>query len=270
MSKNTRSCNRSIIVGGAYPFSAYMFAVLSAGYIAFSQGNNPALFCFAILVFLGGFQAIYGFLNITKINDIELTSDLLFEDTVGNISFVSKQMLFGTCVIGKTMFANFNGDTAKFKFIPEKRGYFTFDFFSYCTSFPLGIFRCGVRFKKKSIVEVFPKPVEHIKNHNQGGGETEIGVSQYSPGDSPKRILWKKFASNNKLLVKTEENVKSGKLVFSMNLPLEHEKKLQQLCYLCLDAEKRGVPYRLLTNSDSGESVGKEHLLLCLRMLNKA
>lgn len=103
------------------------------------------------------------------------------------------------------------------------------------TSFPFGIIRKSLRFEGSSGCIIRPAPVEvplaldprgqgtlthSLESWRQpGAGDEFFGVREYSPGDAPKTIAWKRSASANKLLVTQTAGAAPGRVWIVLHVP---------------------------------------------------
>ncbi len=103
------------------------------------------------------------------------------------------------------------------------------------TSFPFGIIRKSLRFDGSSGCIIRPAPVNvpisldprgqgtlthSLESWRQpGAGDEFFGVREYSPGDAPKTIAWKRSASANKLLVTQTAGAAPGRVWVVLHVP---------------------------------------------------
>lgn len=103
------------------------------------------------------------------------------------------------------------------------------------TSFPFGIIRKSLRFEGTSGCIIRPAPVEvpitldprgqgtlthSLESWRQpGAGDEFFGVREYSPGDAPKTIAWKRSASASKLLVTQTAGAAPGRVWIVLHIP---------------------------------------------------
>ena len=99
---------------------------------------------------------------------------------------------------------------------------------------------------------------------------TLFGLATAAPGEPPRRIAWKAFARNDKLMVKQFSAGEQQARVLSWDsLPkLDSEQRLSQLTRWCLEASERDLAIGLeLPNLIVPVGRGQKHLNDCLRAL---
>jgi uncharacterized protein (DUF58 family) len=103
------------------------------------------------------------------------------------------------------------------------------------TSFPFGIIRKSLRFEGSSGCIIRPAPVEvsialdprgqgtlthSLESWRQpGAGDEFFGVREYSPGDAPKTIAWKRSAWASTLLVTQTAGAAPGRVWIVLHVP---------------------------------------------------
>ncbi len=152
------------------------------------------------------------------------------------------------------------------------------------TRFPIGSFRVWSVWRPAIQVLVYPAPEKNAPPLPAGvasgsapvlrgadhGGDFD-GVRAYQRGDSPKHIVWKKFAKSGQLVSREREHLQST------DLWLDHtqtgagpdlERRLERLCAWVLRAEQRGLRYGLrVPGRELALGSGPTHKRQCLEAL---
>ena len=150
--------------------------------------------------------------------------------------------------------------------------------------YPFGLIRAWSWINLECEALVYPQPLEGIadrqggdakegeQSHSLPGVDDFKGIRSYAPGDSLKRVDWKKYAKRGDLLIKEFDRAVSDSCYFSLDdYPTKGlESKLSHLCFDVLTAEKSGMQYGLDLKSfvlDPG--TGAKHQAHCLEALAK-
>lgn len=122
-------------------------------------------------------------------------------------------------------------------FKAAKRGKYEINNLYVETRFPFNFFRCFTFFSTDMNLYVYPSP----KNLNMHKEELvfEAGVNDpddythknFAPGDSPKRINWKKFAQTSKLLSKHHNHISQHPVMLEISSMRDIERQLQSVCF---------------------------------------
>lgn len=151
--------------------------------------------------------------------------------------------------------------------------------------FPLGLFYTWSDFSCTCTVVVYPKPAGNLplpaSIDDQGddligqlsGSDDFVGFRGYRPGDSMRSIDWKAVARGQELLVKrfSGSGTRQIDLDWDATRALGNtETRLSQLCRWVLDAERRGLRYRLrLPDAELPLDNGPQHRHACLLALSR-
>jgi len=152
-----------------------------------------------------------------------------------------------------------------------KRGRFSLEPLGLASTFPLGLWQVERKIELAVSVWVYPKPARPLPSLQAQGGEGDGSeLRGYRLGDPLNRIDWKRYSRTRHLYVKFTPKAASRKEMVLRLSDLEGdlERRLSVLCGWLLEAEKRGLSYRLELPSraiDFGR--GQDHLKRCLRLL---
>ncbi|HIJ85121.1 MAG: hypothetical protein HW380_3490 [Magnetococcales bacterium] len=166
---------------------------------------------------------------------------------------------------------------------PHRRGPMHTGRLTLYSRFPLGLIIAWSHFELAKPIIVYPKPepktmIPPSWDTRQGQGEGAhgpagddfIGLENWQPGDSPRKIHWKASAQHSTLLVKRFEGTTSEKtwLRWEDTGLTEVEARLSRLCRWVLNAEEQGQPYGLiLPNVTIPPGIGDAHRHRCLEAL---
>ncbi len=160
----------------------------------------------------------------------------------------------------------------------KKRGVANLKRITVETYFPFHLFRAFTYFDLNLKTIVYPEkklldPFKIIEIADEKtGNEDDFYLKNFYPGDSLRRIHWKKYAQTGKLLTKQlfaneELPVQLG---FSSEglLPEQKEKELCSICYTLYELHAAGLHYGLALDKTSVEpGHSQQHLNNCLRAL---
>lgn len=166
----------------------------------------------------------------------------------------------------------------------HKRGRLALGQIRVSSCFPLGLFRTWTTYTSSQIGVVYPRPAGRLPlptpSDYQGedqcaplsGTEDFIGFRNYQPGDSIRSIYWKAVARGQDLLIKRFSGGDGGRqldLHWDLTRPLcDTEARLSQLCLWVIEAEQRGLRYRLcLPRLELPLDHGPQHQQACLTAL---
>ncbi len=150
------------------------------------------------------------------------------------------------------------------------------------TRYPFGLIRAWSWIDLECEALIYPQPIEGSPDRMgsdaregeqlqaQPGVEDFKGIRTYAPGDSLKRVDWKKYAKRGDVLIKEFERPVSDSHYFSLDdyAGQALEKKLSHLCFDVVSAAKSGVYYGLDLKSERIEpDSGSGHERACLRAL---
>lgn len=168
--------------------------------------------------------------------------------------------------------------TVSLRTVPAKRGIANMTRLGVNTTFPFGMIRAWTWLPLDCRCHVYPQPVvsdEVLGNEGeQGAVATSSGtpenLKEYKPGDSLKRVHWKKYAANEQLLVKSPEGgARQGAwLRWSDYQALGKELGLSVMCERLLGMLERGEMVGLqLDNVELPPGSGAAHRTKCLQAL---
>lgn len=163
----------------------------------------------------------------------------------------------------------------------ERRGWFRTPRLRVSTIQPLGFARAWSWLYPEVKVLVYPALEEQApplpeaaedgeSNRTRMHGEQPHHLRDYRHGDAPRQIAWKPSARADRLLVREYESSATRDLQLDwFRLPaLAYEARIRRLARWVVDAERRGLRYRLLIPGQSiGPARGPEHRHACLRAL---
>jgi uncharacterized protein (DUF58 family) len=151
------------------------------------------------------------------------------------------------------------------------------------TRFPLGLFRAWAYVEVDACCIVYPKPappglpLPAPRPHREDGlshGDAPddfVGLREYQPGDSPRRVAWKAIARGHVLLTKQFAGGGAGELWLTLEvLPRSQdiEDRLSQLARWVLDAHVQGLAWGLaLPGRRLAIGTGAIHRDRCLEAL---
>lgn len=166
--------------------------------------------------------------------------------------------------------------------LAQARGWLGMGRITISTRFPLGLFRAWSYLESSAQGLVYPRPdgdlelpfhsaqPAYAEGNRLGGTDDFVGLRQYLPGDSSRRIHWKAVAREQDMAVK----------LFSGSAPLEVllrwtdlravevEVRLSQLCRWVLEADRHAYRFGLeLPGTTFEPASGDEHRKSCLRAL---
>ena len=170
--------------------------------------------------------------------------------------------------------------------LAEKRGYLRPGRLQLVSYFPLMLFRAwsSVAFIRQALI--FPKPVacvlpqvqqvlsgeQHAARQHHGHDEL-AHLRNYQTGDPLHLIAWKASAKQVDGLITKSLDAPAEQRIWldyqTMPGP-DHELRLSQLCYWCIELEQRQVYYGLnLPGQTIGPNRGAQHYINCLTALAK-
>jgi len=152
------------------------------------------------------------------------------------------------------------------------------------TRFPLGLFVCWGYFDLNFKALVYPKPLktalnfaQHGSNANQEnsintnniGVDDFLGLDNYQPGDSKRRLDWKAYSRGQGLLVKKFGELGGSQIDLDFSkLQGDVETRLSALCYLVLELTKQNLSFSLkLPQREIAINSGLKHEQACLTAL---
>ncbi len=166
----------------------------------------------------------------------------------------------------------------------KKRGVHILDYVQLSTHYPLGLFRSWTWLKFDKEIVIYPEPKgdlelptsletkgdESIDNSHKGNEDFST-IRHYQSGDSIKQIVWRQSTSTN-VFVKDFSDPLGKQYNLDFNNPilnsLTDEDKLSQLCQWVLEADKKGVSYKLSLPQKTIElNSGSVHKFNCLKEL---
>ncbi|HEX5419282.1 MAG TPA: DUF58 domain-containing protein [Gammaproteobacteria bacterium] len=165
-----------------------------------------------------------------------------------------------------------------------RRGWQRIPRFSVATRHPGNLFRAWTWIHMEARCLVYPAPAvpgrpvpRTASSGDDGAGRREdpgnadfVGLRAAVPGDSPRRIAWKAYASSGQLLLKQFAGADPRPELFDWDSlsGLDPEQRLAQLTRWCLDARAAGQSFGL---SLPGQRIplgsGDRHLHACLEAL---
>jgi uncharacterized protein (DUF58 family) len=167
---------------------------------------------------------------------------------------------------------------------PAQRGPQPWPLLTIESTYPLGVWTAWSRWKPGGELLVLPA-VEHPAPPLppsrptpgsgpalvRGGGEAD-GVRPYRHGDSPRQVLWKKFARSDDLVSRdtAQPQAQAEHWLDFAALPatLDTEARLSRLCAWVLAADRAGLPYGLKLGAQAiAPATGAAHRAACLRLL---
>ncbi len=172
-----------------------------------------------------------------------------------------------------------------FKIKTEKRGRILYPRFECISRYPLGLFRTWSVFRFYQETIVYPKPLPPPREKftpifqeieggegKEGRGTSElIYLDEYGAFDSYKKIYWRLYARDDRLVKKVFVGDGTPVIWFSLNMFREYplEEALGFLCYLIRKAEGSFlIEYGLELDGERVlPSRGEAHMRSCLRCL---
>ncbi len=163
-----------------------------------------------------------------------------------------------------------------------RRGTVSLTRFKMCTEYPLGIVHAWSWLHPDTECIVYPKPENHVsavifydanashQSHSANDNDDFNGFRDYSPGDSPKHIAWKQYATRNILLTKQfgSDSSDSHWLDWKSVSELETESGISRLCQWVLECHKQDLRFGLrLDTLTVPPSRGEQHMHDCLKAL---
>jgi uncharacterized protein (DUF58 family) len=164
-----------------------------------------------------------------------------------------------------------------------QRGYLPMGRCTVSSRFPVGLFRAWAYIDLGMQCVVYPTPAPphalpplRTNDHHTGsdtyghGVEDFVGLRQYTAGDSPRHIAWKRVAHGGELLTKqfAGEGNRQRWLRWEDVPQGETEMRLAVLCRWVLNADAAGLPYGLcLPGCDVPPSATPAHRHACLKAL---
>ena len=173
----------------------------------------------------------------------------------------------------------------KLGFVPVNRGLIDPGRLCVESLYPLGLFRVWTQVDLNIRCLVYPSPQTVLNRRTTSspldgdeglivqileGGEDFTGLSDYRPGDSPKRIAWKQFAREQGLYTKHYGSAQDERLWLDWDAfpGLDTEARLSRLCGLLLSIVPLDVPYGLkLPGLTIAPNTTDSHRLQVLREL---
>lgn len=164
----------------------------------------------------------------------------------------------------------------------RERGRLPLGRYTITTRFPGNLFRAWSWLHMDASCVVYPQPAprgralpsdtggEGMQGGHERGEADFIGLATAAPGEPPRRIAWKAYARNDKLMVKQFSAGEQQARVLSWDsLPyLSTEQRLSQLTRWCLEATEQDLAIGLsLPNTAVAVGRGQKHLNECLRAL---
>lgn len=149
------------------------------------------------------------------------------------------------------------------------------------TRYPLGFVKAWCYLDTPTWSPVYPRPAEVAAPRPDDGGQQDaagiavgaedfVGVRNYRPGDSPRRIDWKALAAERGLHTK-QFGSGGGEPLWLDWAQWSHlgvEARLSRLCRDVLDAHHAGRPYGLrLPDAQIDPALGEAHRRACLTAL---
>jgi len=149
------------------------------------------------------------------------------------------------------------------------------------TYYPLGLLRAWTWIDLNTKAIIYPKPLFHDHTYTNLGEDDNgqlthlIGsddfhdMRNYHPGDSPRHILWRSYARQDKLLVKQFAAYADSHLILDWHqLEGETELRLSHLTGMALNAYKSDKEFGLkLPHIEIDPNTGKAHLDQILKEL---
>ncbi len=156
-----------------------------------------------------------------------------------------------------------------------KRGHFRLEPPRLSSTFPLGLWQVEREMALSASLWIYPRPARPLPPFPAGGLSGEEGggeLRSYRPGDPLSRIDWKHYSRERKLYVKfapKERLPQACEIILRFSETKgDVERRLAVLCGWLLEAEKRGLVYRLqLPGQQTDPGRGQAHLKRCLRQL---
>jgi len=173
----------------------------------------------------------------------------------------------------------------KLGFVPASRGLIDPGRLCVESLYPLGLFRVWTQIDLNIRCLVYPSPQTALNRRTTAspmdggeglivqileGGEDFTGLSDYRPGDSPKRIAWKQFAREQGLYTKHYGSAQDERLWLDWDAfpGLDTEARLSRLCGLLLSIVPLDIPYGLkLPGLTIAPNTTDSHRLQVLREL---
>lgn len=171
----------------------------------------------------------------------------------------------------------------KLAFTPSSRGLIDPGRLRLESFYPLGLFKVWTQIDLNIRCLVYPAPQTALNRRTTSGplgeeglvqafegGEDFAGLSDYRPGDSPKRIAWKQFAREQGLYTKHYGSALDERLWLDWDIfpGLDTEARLSRLCGLLLSIAPTGTPYGLkLPGLTIAPDMTEAHRLHVLREL---
>lgn len=163
----------------------------------------------------------------------------------------------------------------------RRRGWLELPDFRLETRYPMGLFRAWCWFFPRARCLVYPAPAKSPPplprsgrgeqgQAEKGDGEQVHGLRNYREGDPLRRVAWRTSARHDELYTREMETPRDLSCVLDWHLlgGLDHELRISVLAAWVLQADHRGLRYRLeLPGASSGPGAGADHRADCLEML---
>jgi uncharacterized protein (DUF58 family) len=164
----------------------------------------------------------------------------------------------------------------------DRRGLLPLDSFEVSTRYPFGLFRAWTYVHLPGHCVIYPQlaqpgrlPPQHETDiggaqDTRLGDEDFVGLREFHPGDSPRRIAWKAYARTETLAVKQYAGsaVRSHSFEWDALVGLDTEARLSQLARWIEDAHTAGRAFSLnLPNERVPANIGPAHRERCLSAL---
>jgi uncharacterized protein (DUF58 family) len=167
---------------------------------------------------------------------------------------------------------------------PAQRGLLRWPLLTIASDYPLGVWTAWSRWRPHGELLVLPavehpapplppaRPVPGNGLRLARGGDDTDGVRPYRQGDSPRLVLWKKFARSDELVSRDTAQPQAQAELWldfaALPATLDTEARLSRLCAWVLAADRAGLPYGLMLGSQRiAPANGAAHRQRCLRLL---
>ena len=257
-----------------------------------NYGNNLAFFLTFLLAGLGIVAMLHTWRNLAALELIAGTNNPIFAGQTAcfEIHLINERNSERPNIkiqttkrnVATTDLSSNSRDTIKLFQESEKRGILELERINVSTSYPLGLLRAWSYVELDASCLVYPNPAsskppatdseyDRSSNGDKGVGVDDfVAIRAYRPGDTPKQINWKAFASERGLQTKQFGGDRSDRIWLDwQSMPnIATEERLSRLCRGVLDACDKEQEFGLrIPGTEIYPSHGQAHRHKCLAAL---
>ena len=272
--------NKNLFIFPSNAGFGFLFLTILCWLVATNYENNVvfAVTCLLISFFL--VAILHSFINVSGLTVSYLRAEPAFagENVIVELVLSQKHRRYRDALSlcfegGEETVVSMQDQTSvrvRITVLAPKRGRYLPGRIHVESSYPLGLLRVWTKIDLDISTLVYPKPVfdirESLKTSARGegalqldnGSEDFIGLNNYQPGDSLKRIAWKQYAREQGLYAKHYADYQDERIWLDWDsLPgLDRESRLSVLCGMLLRVSSTNQHYGLrLPSVASAESV---------------